>query len=353
MTWKRGLGVAGGILGIVALAAGAGVALVVGGASAALGATYTAHEADFPIPFPLSPAEIEALRAELSVAAPAEVADAAPTGMDAPTLSADPPPTDPLAGVDVSLVANQRAVARGKHLVEAVYGCVECHGADFGGGVMIDDPMIGKVLGSNLTSGQGSRTAAYTAVDWDRMVRHGIKPGGRPTIMPSEDYLGMSDRELSDIVAYIRSLPPVDRESPEVAFGPLGQLLLATGQIQLSAQKIPDHQAVHALEPPPTAPDATFGAHLLRACSGCHGASYRGGPIPGAPPDWPAASDLTRADGAKSWTLEEFDRAMRQAARPDGTPLRPPMANVARLARNLTDTEMQALYAAVKALPAP
>ena len=93
---------------------------------------------------------------------------------------------------------DEAAIARGKHLVEARYGCMACHGANLGGGTMIDDPAIGSVLGPNLTPGKGGRCADYSMADWDRVVRHGVKRDGTATLMPSEDFFKMSDAELSD-----------------------------------------------------------------------------------------------------------------------------------------------------------
>ena len=106
--------------------------------------------------------------------------------------------------------ARSQALDRGRHLVESRYGCGECHGSAFGGGVMIDDPTIGRLLGPNLTTGKGSVTAGFQPADWDRIVRHGVKPNGKPALMPSEDFRQMSDQELSDIIVFIRSQPSVD-----------------------------------------------------------------------------------------------------------------------------------------------
>ncbi|MEO0323109.1 MAG: hypothetical protein AAF447_09140 [Myxococcota bacterium] len=88
--------------------------------------------------------------------------------------------------------------------------------------------------GPNLTPGEGSAVARYTTADWDRAVRRVILPGGRPSVMPSEDYRRMSNRELSDIVAYLRSAPAVDAEIVRPRFGPLGKVLLALGEIPLA-----------------------------------------------------------------------------------------------------------------------
>ena len=306
----------GALVGVGVIAAGAGVAWlgVERAVARAMDQTWTAHGGDFAIPPP-------------------------PLDVD-PTL-----PPDPSA-------AQAAAVARGAHLVEARYGCIECHGADFGGGTMIDDPLIGSLRGPNLTLGRGGVTAGYTAADWDRKVRHGVRPDGRSGWMPSDDYVRMSDRELGDIVTYLRSLPPVDREVPPVHFGPLGKVLVATGQLPIAAARIPtvDH---HPAEPPATADTVDFGDHLLAVCTGCHRANLEGGPIPGGAPDWrPAANLSPHADGLAAWTRDDFVRAMRTGVRPDGSAFGVPMAMMVPYGARSTDTELHAMWTALQARPA-
>ena len=69
----------------------------------------------------------------------------------------------------------------------------------------------------------------------------------------------MSDQELSDIVTYIRSQPPVDEATQPPVLGPLGKVLLATGQLPVSADvlaNLTDHLAL----PPVTDVSVDFGA---------------------------------------------------------------------------------------------
>ena len=94
----------------------------------------------------------------------------------------------------------------------------------------------------------------------------------------------MSDQELSDIVAYIRSLPPVDAEVTAVALGPIGKFLVARGIFGFAADGL-SHDAPHVTMPPTTAADETFGAHLAATCTGCHKEDYTGGDI-GGDPGW-------------------------------------------------------------------
>ena len=314
----------GGLLGVLVVGAGAFYLWASSAASSRLAVSYAVHRVDFPIPFPLTEAELSMLRAERGV----------------------------LAESDIHALATARAVARGQHLIESFYACAECHGADFGGGVMIDDRAVGRILGPNLTLGSGSRTLAYTAADWDRMVRHGVKPSGSGSPMPSKDFFEMSDRELSDVVSYIRSRPAVNREVPAVTLGPLGKVLLATGELLLSADIHPTKHIIdHAVLPPPVAADATFGRHRAQTCTGCHRDNFAGGPIIGGPPDWPPAANLTPA-GLVGWTYDDFVGALRDGKSKNGRALLEPMSSMPKFAKNMTEVEMQALWEFIRALPA-
>ena len=282
-----------------------------------LGRNFDVHSVDFPVPFPLTDEE---------------VAEAGLTPEEA------------------EIAALERAIERGRHLVEARYACSDCHGADFGGGVMVDAPPIGSLLGPNLTMGEGSRTLNYTPADWDAIVRHGVRADGRPAVMPSTEFRSMSDQELSDIVTYIRAQPPVDAAVPEPTLGPLGKLLLAKGDIPLSADllaALTEHDGL----PPAAEVSLEFGGHLAAPCSGCHGPNLTGGPIPGGDPSWLPARNLTpHEDGLAGWSFEDFEGAMREGVRPDGTALQMPMTLALPYTSNLTDVEVRALWLFLESL---
>ncbi len=253
--------------------------------------------------------------------------------------------------VDLALPgAEPEAIARGAHLATR-YGCTGCHGSDLAGGVMIDDPAIGVVRGPNLTSGKGGRVGDYTMTDWDRIVRHGVLPGGNPALMPSEDFFEMADQELLDIVAYVRSRPPVDKQVPPPTLGPVGRLLVATGKLPLSAEAVGARVKDHRAAPPETADTVEFGAHLAATCVGCHRQNLEGGPMPFGPPDWPAAANLTpHPTGLDGWSYEDFDRALTQGVSKDGRPLGVPMSEVIAGTSAMLPTERKALWTYLKSL---
>jgi len=314
------LKILGALVVVMVLLGVGGFAWARGKADATLSRSVEIHRVDFPVPFPLDPAEVE--REGFTP----EQADSA---------------------------ALARAVERGRHLVASRFTCTECHGQDFGGSIMIDDPMIGTFFGPNITAGPGGRTADYTPADWDRIVRHGVRPDGTPAVMPAQDFQGMSDQELSDIVALIGFAPTRDAEMPQPRLGPLGTVLLATGQIPLAYDLIPDHGRVHTEVPPATDASAEFGSHLATVCTGCHGADLSGGKVPGGDPSWPAAANLTpRAGGLGDWSYEQFVTSMTEGTRPDGRALATPMSAVIGFTSKMTETEIQALWAYLRSVPA-
>ena len=297
---------------------------------------FDSHRVEIAVPTPLSVEELAALRAERT-SATAPAGDAGDVARST-TL-------DPLAGLDLTALAAQRALARGRHLVEARYACSACHGTNFAGGVMMDELPIATIRGPNITRGKGGLPADYSMADWDRIVRHGIKHDGRPAMMPSEDFFAMTDQELSDIVCYISAHPPIDVEVPKPSFGPVGNVLLALGKFPVSAERVSDHHRAHTRVAPPVADTAEFGAHLAATCSGCHRENLAGGPMLFGPPDWPEAANLTRhPDGLSSWTYDDFDRALTRGISKSGRPLREPMTHVLPGTRAMTAVERKALW---------
>ncbi len=250
--------------------------------------------------------------------------------------------------VPVPFVRDAQSQKQGKYLFDS-RGCAHCHGADGQGAVVVDDPKGLYVRAPDISpGGAGSR---YTEADWVRAVRHGIAPDGRALlIMPSEDYNRMSDADLAALVAYARSLPRGAGQAGEVRLPLFTRALYGAGKILDAAEKI-DHRLPPA-QPVAVGATVEHGAYVAQMCIGCHGTAFSGGTIPGTPPDWPPASNLTKGEGSvlpRYDTVEKFAAMMRTGKRPDGTEVSPAMPFAAL--KNLSDVDLEAMHAFLGTLP--
>ncbi|NCT82498.1 MAG: cytochrome c [Comamonadaceae bacterium] len=256
--------------------------------------------------------------------------------------------------VDVSIAplalpTEAAALERGRYLFNS-RGCAECHGVDGGGRKVIDSGGL-LVVAPHISAGPGSATAAYRVEDWVRAIRHGLKPDGRPLmIMPSEDYHRFTDADLGALIAHVTQLPPVSGQAAVIQLPPPVRVLYGLGLIQDAAAKID-----HRLPPPapvPEGPTAAHGRYVAQMCVGCHGEGYGGGKIPGGPPDWPAAANLTPGRGsamAGYASADAFIAMMRSGKRPDGTAIAVmPFASLSQL----NDVDLRGLHAFLLTLPA-
>ena len=248
----------------------------------------------------------------------------------------------------ISVVTDAAALERGKYLFMS-RGCGGCHAANGAGNAFIDEPGGGFYVRSpNITP--GGVVASYSERDWVRAIRHGVKPDGRPLfIMPSEDYNRFTDHDVAALIAYTRSLPAVSGGGLELRVPLPVKALYAVGVVKDSAEKI-DHSLPPAL---PVAEGVTpeHGKYIANLCIGCHGEGLSGGKIPGGPPDWPGASNLTPGQGTALTvydTPDKFKAMFRSGKRPDGSAV---TVMPFETLREINDTDVSALYAYLKQLP--
>jgi len=244
------------------------------------------------------------------------------------------------------------SLERGQYLF-ASRGCAECHGADGAGRAFIGKEGESGLFAKspNISPGPGSVTLAYGAVDWERTLRHGVKPDGRPLfIMPSEDYSRSTDEDVASIVAYVRHLPPVAGDGARFSVPLPVRALYGFGAIQDAPEKI-DHTLPPA-QPVPAGVTVAHGAYVANMCIGCHGPGLSGGKIPGGPPDWPAAANLTTAPdsamSARYADAQAFAAMFKSGHRPDGSEVKVmPFESL----REMNEVDVQALHLFLKSLP--
>jgi cytochrome c553 len=232
-------------------------------------------------------------------------------------------------------------------------GCAGCHTPNLAGGTFIDAPIFAQLWARNLTRGKGGVGGSYTDADWVRSIRHGVRPDGSALLfMPSQEFNELSDRDLGALIAWLKTLPPVDAEYPKNKVGPIGRMIFLTGKLPLVPAELINHTAPRAAEVPPGETIA-YGQYLATACAGCHGEGFSGGAIPGAPPGMLPARNLTpdEATGIGKWSLEDFRTLVRTGKRPDGIML-DTMAMPVPLTRHFTDEETAAIFLYLKSLPA-
>ena len=243
-------------------------------------------------------------------------------------------------------------IERGRHLVAAIGQCSECHGKNLSGNIMIDDPMLGRLAAPNLTSGRGGIGATFTDIDWVRAIRHGVGPDGKGLkIMPSGAYYTFSDNDLAAVIAYMKSLPPVDSDLPSTVIGPLGRALYLGGVLPLIRAEAIPHTAPRSAAPTPGS-SAEYGRYIVTAggCADCHGGQLSGGKVPGSDAATPPASNLTPGGELGAWTNEDLRRALREGKTPTGHQLSEEMPWKAT--SNLSNEEIDAIWHYLASLPA-
>lgn len=178
------------------------------------------------------------------------------------------------------------AVARGEHLA-VIYGCSGCHEKGLTGSKWQDDFWSGRLYTSNLTRAMPRYTDAQLA----RAIKGGVKADGSPLWgMPSESWIDVTDAEMADLLAWLRTHPPTGAETPPMRVGPLGRLHLLQGKIKPTTDYVIEARAMPSFD---AGPAFARGRHLAATvCSECHGSDLKG--RPGDTPDllMAAAYDL-------------------------------------------------------------
>lgn len=241
-------------------------------------------------------------------------------------------------------------VERGRYLANVL--CAECHGGNsFAGMTIFDDPQLGRVNSPNLTRGLGGIGSTYSDEDWIRALRNGVKPDGRAVfVMPSGDFSTMSDDDLVSVIAYLKTIPPVDREwNKEQKLTAFGKVLLQTGAFgNIIAAETIDHTP-KSYENPMPGPTAEYGDYMVKifGCRTCHGMNLNGGKDPN--PEAPFAPNLTRAGVSGKWNSGEFKTAMRTGKTPDNRQLTDFMPWKALA--NMSDDDLEAIFRYLQSLP--
>lgn len=216
--------------------------------------------------------------------------------------------------------------------------CAGCHsgnqqlplsGNNFGAEIPIP---IGTLYAPNLTPAGDIKN--WTDGEVIRAIREGVHKSGRPLIiMPAEEFKVLSDEDVQGLVAYLRSQPAVEPNTPPTNMNVIGALLVNMGVLT-------NQPHIESAPKPAVAVNEEYGKYVseIMACRACHGENLTGGTgFDGSP-----APNLTEV--IPQWTEEQFLTAFRTGALPGGATLDNAKMPYKEFSEFATDTDLKALY---------
>jgi len=258
--------------------------------------------------------------------------------------------------------ASAQDAKRGEYVSKAA-GCLGCHTEErkdavpYAGGRALKTP-FGTFYGPNITPHKEAGIGAWSEADFVRAMREGRRPDGANLFpaFPYPSFTRMSDGDLKDLWAYLRSLPAnaVPSRPHELGFFYRWRFLVGIWKWFF-------------FTPGPLVPDAAKsavlnrGAYLVQAlghCGECHtprnflGAPKQSRLLAGAKLGETAVPNITPTRLKKLGDGELKD-ILRTATTSDGDVLAESMSEVVRnTTSQLTEQDLDAMIAYLRSLPA-
>jgi mono/diheme cytochrome c family protein len=251
-------------------------------------------------------------------------------------------------------------VRHGEYLARHIAGCVDCHSPKRPDGsvdealllsgvedvfdLAPDDDGVGAIHSRNLTPHPSTGLGGWSDVQVARAITMGTSRGDAPIhpTMPYWAFALMSDDDVADVVAYLRSVPPIDRGIParqtlptilarparalelyelpatSIAADDESRAVADRGRTLAAVACLNCHTELDPAEDPPVRLDALFvGRRKLVPFSFglCHG-----------PSPFIESKNLTpHESGISGYTAQDVRIAMKTGLTRDGIPLCPPM----------------------------
>jgi mono/diheme cytochrome c family protein len=264
----------------------------------------------------------------------------APRRISAEVAAAVSEPGDPEAGKNVFYIA----------------GCESCHMSPgqpdplrLGGGMELKTP-FGSFYPPNISPDPKDGIGSWSAVDFADALMAGVLPRGRhlyPTL-PYPSYCRMSIKDVRDLLAFLRTTPPVSGRAPPNALAFPFSIRRAVGFWKLLHMPRIDN-------PPGVDPtdEAALGRYLVDGpghCAECHSPRdllggvieqrrLTGGPLPDGRGKAP---DIT-AHGLKDWSESDISDALSTGFTPSGDVLDSAMTAVVRSLSHAPPADLAAI----------
>lgn len=269
-----------------------------------------------------------------------------------------------------ALGASAAEIARGKYIFGATGGC-GCHtepkGATLAGGRKFEGT-FGTVYSTNITPDTKTGIGGWTDGQIITAIRLGRRPNGERLVPvhPFTSFNGMANGDLRALVAFLRTVPPVNRpNTPKKITVPMFESVFLPAWLMTFA----------ATEtPPPAAPvsGVARGEYLVRAvahCGECHtprsamtmavdNSRFLAGNSKETGPQGQATPNITpeKTTGLGDWTEEQIVTYLGTGKRPDGDVAGGLMEEAIQgtLAgfKDLTRADLQAIARYLKSIPA-
>jgi mono/diheme cytochrome c family protein len=268
------------------------------------------------------------------------------------------------------------AVARGEYLFKVTWQCWGCHqsgplDADSppSGGRAFDlrstGPGFGVFYSSNITPDTATGIGAWSDGEIVQAIREGVNKnrGLLFPLMPVDWLKGLSDDDALAIVAYLRSIPPVQNLVPTNEPSFMARALIAFNMIK------PTPPITRPIVAPPAGGTIEYGRYFATnaaACADCHtprnlqngqfyldslfaGSSIAFGEAEGNPLlSYARNIRPHEIDGIGKWTEQQFVNAVTAGSRPDSTALDPQMPYAEY--KFLAVDDLRAVYLYLKSL---
>ena len=269
-----------------------------------------------------------------------------------------------LLGAWTASASAQGDAKRGEYLAKAG-GCLGCHTEDrkdatpFAGGRALKTP-FGTFFGPNITPHPQAGIGKWAEADFVRAMRHGRRPDGANYFpaFPYPSFTKISDNDLRDLWAYLRTLPQSSqarREHDLWFFFGWRSLVTVWKWLFFTPGSFVNVQGVSDL--------VNRGAYLVLAlghCGECHTPrNFLGGPkrsrflAGGKSPEGKDVPNLTPATLKKKWGDKDLADFLSSGITPDGDVPAEAMGEVIRnTTSQLTPQDLAALIAYLRSLPA-
>jgi mono/diheme cytochrome c family protein len=269
----------------------------------------------------------------------------------------------------VAASTDTAVVARGRYVVRRLANCAACHGdpkqmernlegeeVPLSGGFAFKIPP-GEFFVRNITPDPETGIGRFSDGEIARALRHGVGHDGR-ALLPFMEMQGLSDEDLTAVVSYLRSQPPVQNLVPNHRPNLLGNIVMATALANpVGPKETPPQASPHGA----TVENGRYLAESVTNCWACHtqrdmktgaltGPRFGGAHMPDdynpkrmwAPPNLtndPATGRLAK------FTEDEFVARIHQGRVLPGSPM--PWQGF----KNMDDDDLRAIYRYLESLP--